>query len=45
MTEKNNLGIKEKVAAVAAGAIIFSAVIYWGYQFVAMLEFLEMAYG
>lgn len=45
MTSKKELGAKEKIAAVFAGAIILSAVIYWGSQFVAMLEFLEMAYG
>lgn len=45
MTLKKELGTREKIAAVVAGAIILSAVIYWGYQFVGMLEFLEMAYG
>jgi hypothetical protein len=44
MTVKKELGIQEKIAAVAAGAIIISALMYWGYQFVGMLEFLEMAY-
>lgn len=45
MTVKKELGTKEKVAAVVAGAITLSAIIYWSYQFVGMLEFLEMAYG
>lgn len=45
MTLKKGLGTKEKIAAIVAGAIILSAIIYWSYQFVGMLEFLEMAYG
>jgi len=45
MTFKKELGTKEKIAAVFAGSIILSGVVYWGYQFAAMLEFLEMAYG
>ena len=45
MTVKRELEAREKIAAVFACAIIFSGVIYWGYQFVEMLEFLEMAYG
>lgn len=45
MTLKKELGAREQIAAVVAGAIILSGIIYWGYQFVVMLEFLEMAYG
>jgi hypothetical protein len=45
MTLKKELSTKEKVAAVVAGAIILSAIFYWSFQFVGMLEFLEMAYG
>lgn len=45
MTLKKELGTQEKIAAAVAVAIILSGIIYWGYQIVGMLEFLEMAYG
>jgi hypothetical protein len=45
MTDPKQTGTIEKVAAVSAGAIIISAVVYWTIQVVGMLEFLELAYG
>lgn len=45
MTESAKTGLLEKVAGVAASAIIISAVVYWAIQIVGVLEFLELAYG
>jgi hypothetical protein len=45
VTGTKQTGIIEIIAAVTAGAIIMSALVYWSIQFIGMLEFLELAYG
>lgn len=45
MADSKQIGMMEKIAAVSAGAIIISAILYWTIQIVGVLEFLELAYG
>ncbi len=45
MNSEKSFSTREKIAAVASGAIIIGAIIYWIVQIIGVMEILKLAYG
>jgi hypothetical protein len=45
MTQNGEMTTRQKIALGVSGAIIVAAAIYWTYQIISVIEFLQLAYG
>jgi hypothetical protein len=45
MSNQNNSGAQEKLAAIISAAIVLTAVVYWIVQIKGAMDMLKLAYG